>query len=273
MPDPGPGAMTFFYTNQQSARLLFYHDHSYGITRLNVYAGEAAGYLITDPTEKALIANGTLPSTQIPLILADKTFVAQRRPDGPATDPTWNKSEVGRRGQPVVPPRLHADPEPRQLAPAPTHFGRWAVRPLVLAADHEHHSTARGPTRTTTPTATPTSQCRASRRRSRARRTCRWAWRRSTTRPLVNGTAYPTTTLQPKSYRFRVLNAADDRYFNLQLYVRPTRRVPRWRSTPTEVAAALDDPNVSPTPDTTQEPPSARAGSRSAPRAASCRRR
>ena len=33
MPDPGPGAMTFFYTNQQSARMLFYHDHAWGITR------------------------------------------------------------------------------------------------------------------------------------------------------------------------------------------------------------------------------------------------
>ena len=48
MADPGDGSETFFYTNQQSARLLFYHDHSYGITRLNVYAGEAAGYLIND---------------------------------------------------------------------------------------------------------------------------------------------------------------------------------------------------------------------------------
>ena len=34
---------------------MFYHDHAWGITRLNVYAGEAAGYLITDDTEKALI--------------------------------------------------------------------------------------------------------------------------------------------------------------------------------------------------------------------------
>jgi hypothetical protein len=31
--------MTFYYTNQQSARLMFYHDHAWGITRLNVYAG------------------------------------------------------------------------------------------------------------------------------------------------------------------------------------------------------------------------------------------
>ena len=40
------GTLTFFYSNQQSARLMFYHDHAYGITRLNVYAGEAAGYLL-----------------------------------------------------------------------------------------------------------------------------------------------------------------------------------------------------------------------------------
>ncbi len=45
--DPGDGALTFYYTNQQSARLMFYHDHAYGITRLNVLAGEAAGYVIT----------------------------------------------------------------------------------------------------------------------------------------------------------------------------------------------------------------------------------
>jgi hypothetical protein len=57
-PTPGPGAQTFFYTNQQSARLMFYHDHAWGITRLNVYAGEAAGYLVTDSTEQLLMATG-----------------------------------------------------------------------------------------------------------------------------------------------------------------------------------------------------------------------
>ena len=47
LPDSS-GCMTFYYTNAQSARLMFYHDHAMGITRLNVYAGEAAGYVITD---------------------------------------------------------------------------------------------------------------------------------------------------------------------------------------------------------------------------------
>ena len=36
--------------------------------------------------------------------------------------------------------------------------------------------------------------------------------------PIVNGVAYPKVTLQPKTYRLRVLNAANDRFFNFQWY-------------------------------------------------------
>lgn len=36
--------------------------------------------------------------------------------------------------------------------------------------------------------------------------------------PLVNGTAYPYLQVQPQAYRFRILNASNDRAFNLQLY-------------------------------------------------------
>ncbi len=37
--------------------------------------------------------------------------------------------------------------------------------------------------------------------------------------PTVNGAVYPNMTVEPRAYRFRILNAADDRFFNLQLYV------------------------------------------------------
>jgi FtsP/CotA-like multicopper oxidase with cupredoxin domain len=66
VPDMGAqpvGQLTYYYTNQQSARLMFYHDHSYGITRLNVYAGEAAGYEVTDPIEQAMVGGGSITST------------------------------------------------------------------------------------------------------------------------------------------------------------------------------------------------------------------
>ena len=111
MPDPGPGAMTFFYTNAQGARLQFYHDHAMGITRLNVYGGEAAGYVITDAVEQDMIngtnfsgvninPNGTdcplnsttcakvLPDIGIPLVIQDKTWVDANTIF--AQDPTWN---------------------------------------------------------------------------------------------------------------------------------------------------------------------------------------
>ena len=90
MPAQGFGSQTFYFTNQQSARLMFYHDHAWGITRLNVYAGEAAGYVITDPAEQQLQATGAIPpaADTIPLIIQDKTFVDAA--NILATDPTWN---------------------------------------------------------------------------------------------------------------------------------------------------------------------------------------
>jgi len=42
------------YTNHQPGTLMWYHDHSMGITRLNVYAGLAGLYILRDPLEKRL---------------------------------------------------------------------------------------------------------------------------------------------------------------------------------------------------------------------------
>ena len=36
---------------------------------------------------------------------------------------------------------------------------------------------------------------------------------------IINGMAYPTLTVDPAVYRFRILNAANDRFLNLSLYV------------------------------------------------------
>jgi FtsP/CotA-like multicopper oxidase with cupredoxin domain len=35
---------------------------------------------------------------------------------------------------------------------------------------------------------------------------------------MVNGTAYPKVTVDPKAYRVRLLNASNDRFFNFSLY-------------------------------------------------------
>ena len=36
--------------------------------------------------------------------------------------------------------------------------------------------------------------------------------------PVINGTPYPTMTVGKNAYRFRLLNAANDRHWNLQFY-------------------------------------------------------
>jgi len=41
-----PGSATFQYPNDQRAATLWYHDHTLGMTRLNVYAGPAGFYLV-----------------------------------------------------------------------------------------------------------------------------------------------------------------------------------------------------------------------------------
>jgi spore coat protein A len=42
----GPGFATFQYPNDQRASTIWYHDHTLGMTRLNVYAGPAGFFLI-----------------------------------------------------------------------------------------------------------------------------------------------------------------------------------------------------------------------------------
>ncbi|WP_236634705.1 multicopper oxidase family protein [Alteribacter lacisalsi] len=64
----------YHYENCQQASTLWYHDHALGITRLNVYAGLAGFYLISDENEKAL----HLPEGEfdIPLLIQDRSFNA-----------------------------------------------------------------------------------------------------------------------------------------------------------------------------------------------------
>ncbi|MGC2635940.1 MAG: multicopper oxidase domain-containing protein [Acidobacteriaceae bacterium] len=66
-----PGkTQTCYYPCDQPAALLFCHDHSMGINRLNIYAGLQSLFVVRDPREDAL----GLPSGkyEVPLMLADR---------------------------------------------------------------------------------------------------------------------------------------------------------------------------------------------------------
>jgi spore coat protein A len=73
---PGESA-TYTYPNDQDATGLWYHDHALGITRLNVLAGLAGGYLLRDGFDTGRGDNPLgLPfgGYEIPLFVQDRSF-------------------------------------------------------------------------------------------------------------------------------------------------------------------------------------------------------
>src|SRR5678815_1333494 len=54
----------YLYNNDQDAATIWYHDHALGITRLNVYAGLAGFYVLTDNYEQQLQEDHKLPAAQ-----------------------------------------------------------------------------------------------------------------------------------------------------------------------------------------------------------------
>jgi FtsP/CotA-like multicopper oxidase with cupredoxin domain len=196
MPDPGPGSLTFFYTNQQSARLMFYHDHSYGLTRLNVYAGEAAGYLINDAVEQGLVSAGVIPSDQIPLIIQDKTFVPDTTQLS-GEDPTWDTVKWGGKGNLWFPHVYMPNQNPNDPmgvnAVGRWDYGPWFWPPVTTL----NHMPVGNIPATPNPSLVPEAFMDT---------------------PVVNGTAYPFVQVGRKAYRFRILNASNDRTLNLQFY-------------------------------------------------------
>jgi len=80
----GKGRATFTYPNDQPATTLWYHDHTLGMTRLNVYAGPAGFWLIRGgPNDDDLgyVAPGVGDDpfgeyTEIPIVIQDRSFDA-----------------------------------------------------------------------------------------------------------------------------------------------------------------------------------------------------
>ncbi|MBF0485087.1 MAG: fibronectin type III domain-containing protein, partial [Candidatus Omnitrophica bacterium] len=222
-PNDNDGMGTFYYPNGQSARLMFYHDHAYGITRLNVYAGEAAGYLLTDATEDGLISSLAIPGQDmvtaghpeykygIPLIIQDKTFVDAA--NIPAQDPTWNwgttpsTPHTGDLWYPHVymPNQNPSDPSGAN-AMGRWDYGPWFWPPLTTSAGLVH-GVATDPVSGKPVPGTPDNSS---------------TMEAFMDTPLVNGTPYPYVPVGKKAYRFRILNACNDRSLNLQLYFSDT---------------------------------------------------
>lgn len=71
-------AAVYYYPNEQPPTMLWYHDHTLGVTRLNVYSGLAGVYMINQPNSTIDSVAPLLPTGKydIPLVIQDKTFYA-----------------------------------------------------------------------------------------------------------------------------------------------------------------------------------------------------
>ena len=129
---PGKSAICH-YPNRQDATMLWYHDHTLGINRLNVFAGLFGAFFVRDEFEDSL----NLPRVkyEIPLVLYDRVFDLEGQLNYPVS---------GNEKSPWV----------------PEVFGD-AI--------------------------------------------------------LVNGKLFPYLEVEPRKYRFRVLNGANGRFFHLTL--------------------------------------------------------
>jgi spore coat protein A, manganese oxidase len=129
---PGKSSL-YYYPNQQDAAMLWYHDHTLGINRLNVYAGLFGTFFLRDSVEDAL--NLPKGKYELPLILYDRLLT--------------------RDAQLLYP----VSPDPQSP----------------------------------------------------------WVPELSGNAILVNGKLFPYLEVEPRKYRFRVLNASNARFYHLSL--------------------------------------------------------
>ena len=181
-----PGIGTFTYPNDQPSTTLWYHDHTLGMTRNNVYAGPAGFWLIRDPAApvggETGLTSGVLPGPapvagqavlelnvpgnpvraeirEIPIVIQDRSFNADGSLFYPANRAFFQEVRVNQVNIPFI-----GDPSGR----ASDIAAIWNPEAFFNVM-------------------------------------------------VVNGVSWPTLEVEPDLYRFRLLNGCNSRFLNLSL--------------------------------------------------------
>ncbi|MED7924353.1 multicopper oxidase [Nonomuraea sp. LP-02] len=169
------GSAAFHYGNDQRPATMWFHDHTLGITRLNVYAGLAGFYLLRGGP--ADLAPGVLPGPaaasgatgrqgvhEIPIVIQDRTFAA----DGSLFYPV-SRRQFDRFAGPYIP--------------------RSDIPPI-------------------------------------------WNPEFYGTTMMANGRTWPHLAVEPRRYRFRLLNGCNGRFLDLKIVTNPMARRPASAALP-----------------------------------------
>lgn len=179
------GQADYYYPNNQSSRLVWYHDHAWGITRTNAYAGVASAYVIVDDFETPVgttafnslgvpVVGG---ARYLPIVIQDKIFIGPNfnaaGVAGAQIDPTWPA------GLPKTPGSL---------------WYAHTYDPKLYKLNLKGRNKALLPDPSVVPEFFGDTM-------------------------LANGTVYPSVSVDPGRYRIQFLNGCNARFLNLQLYV------------------------------------------------------
>jgi bilirubin oxidase len=171
------GSAVFQYPNDQPATTLWYHDHTLGMTRQNVYAGPAGFYLLRGGPGDAI--GGTLPGPapalgdrpgtryyEIPIAIQDRTFEV----DGGLFYPDNRAFFEGLAAHQLQIPFIPQD----AVYPGGTNLGASDVAPIW---NPEFFGNA----------------------------------------IVVNGKTWPYLNVEPRRYRLRLLNGSQSRFLILEI--------------------------------------------------------
>ena len=161
-----PGTATFDYPNDQRATTLWYHDHTLGMTRANVYAGPAGFYLIRGGPDDVVLDSRDASPAVLP---------------GPA--PTVDDDPVGAYGEiPIVVQDRSFNVDGSLFYPNTRAFFDDYPGPYVPGS--------------------PISPI--------------WNPEFFGNMMVVNGSTWPYLEVEPRRYRFRLLNGCNSRFLILQ---------------------------------------------------------
>mgnify|MGYP001825769307 FL=1 len=185
----GKGYALDIYPNDQPTTTLWYHDHSLGMTRLNVYAAGAGFWMIRDANDgETGVVSGVLPG---PAPKAGDTAAALNTPGDPV------RSAVREIPIAIQPKSFNADGS--QYYPADRAFFEGLGTGGIFA-DNTDVNIPFLPQSTSDIAGV-------------------WNPEAFFNTMVVNGSTWPQLEVAPERYRLRFVNASDSRFMNLALFI------------------------------------------------------
>jgi len=198
---PGTGSAQYLYTNDQPTSTLWYHDHTLGMTRLNVYAAGAGFWLIRDDKdgESGLARRDANNRRQR---LPGPAPIYRVNPNGSNVLERLTRRWVREIPLAIQPKSFNADGS--QYFPADRAFFEGLGAGDTFAQNAGMTDGMSGPFPFLPQSTSDIAPV--------------WNPEAFFNTMVVNGKTWPQLEVASERYRFRVLNAADSRFLNLALF-------------------------------------------------------